>query len=133
MGRLQEEAIVANREALLREHDQALAAHTRERKQSNFKKSNRKPSKNKFQKKKKKDYSKYQCHNCHKIGHLSRECPLPKNNNNKRHHAHLVEDENEERNRNRTIGEDVEEYVLFSTLFGSVTPREDTWLIDSGS
>ena len=26
-----------------------------------------------------------------------------------------------------------EEYVLFFALSGSVTPREDTWLIDSGA
>ena len=92
---IQEEARVANREALLIEDDQALATHTKERKHSNFKKSNQKPSKKKFQKKE--DYSKYQCYNCHKIGHLARECPSPKNNNNnKRHHAHLAEDEHEE-------------------------------------
>ena len=119
---IQEEARVANREYLLREDDQALATHTKERSQSNFKKSNHKPSKKKFQKKKKKDYPKYQCYNCHKIGHLAIECPSPKkSNNNKRHHAHLVEDE------------DVEEYVLFSALSGSVTPGEDTWLIDNGT
>ena len=29
--------------------------------------------------------------------------------------------------------EDAEEYVLFSALPGSVTPGEDTWLIDSGA
>ena len=93
---IQEEARVSNIEALYREDDQALAIYSKERKQSNFKKSNHKPSKKKFQKKKK-DYSKYQCYNCHKIGHLSRERPSPKkNNNNKRHHAHLVEDEDEE-------------------------------------
>ena len=63
---IQEEARVANREALLREDDQALATHTKGRKQSNFKKSNHKPSKKKFQKKKK-DYSKNKCYNCHKI------------------------------------------------------------------
>ena len=92
---IQEEARVANKKALLIEDDQALATHTKGRKQSNFKKSNHKPSKNKFQKKK--DYSKYQCYNCHKIGHLARECPSPKKkNNNKRHHAHLAEDEDEE-------------------------------------
>ena len=35
---IQEEARVANREALLKEDDQALATHTRRRRQSNFKK-----------------------------------------------------------------------------------------------
>ena len=51
---IQEEARVANKEALLREDNQALAIHIKERKQSKFKKGNHKPSK------KKKDYSKYQ-------------------------------------------------------------------------
>ena len=55
---IQKEARVANREALLREYDQALYIHTKWIKQSNFKKSNHNPSKKKFQKKKK-DYSKY--------------------------------------------------------------------------
>ena len=108
---IQKEARVANREALLREDDQALATHTKGRKQSNFKNINHKPSN-------KKDYSKYQCYNCHKIGHLARECPSPKKKkNNKIHHAHLVEDENEEEERYRkrlTRGEDVEEYVILS-------------------
>ena len=81
----------------------------------------------------KKYYSKYQCYNCHKIGHIIRECPS-NNNNNKIHPIHLAEDEDEEeRPRKRiTKEEDVDEYVLFSGLFGSVTPGEDTWLIDSG-
>ena len=88
---IQEEARVVNREALLREDDKALAAHTKERNQSNFKKSNHKPSKKKFQKRKnKRDYSKYQCYKCDNIWHLDRECPsLNNNNNNKIHHAHL--------------------------------------------
>ena len=64
---IQEEARVANREALLREDEQALATQTKERNQSNFKSSNHNPSKKKLQKKKKKDYSKYQCYNYHKI------------------------------------------------------------------
>ena len=29
--------------------------------------------------------------------------------------------------------EEVEDYILFSTLFRSVTPRNDTWLIYSGA
>ena len=71
---IQEEARVANRESLLREYDQALSTHTKGRKQSNFEKTNHKPLKNKFQKNNK-DYSKYQCYNFHKIGHIARECP----------------------------------------------------------
>ena len=61
-----------------------------------------------------------------------------KRNNNKRHHAHLAEDENEEEEeegprRKQAKEEDAEEYVLFSALSRSVTPGEDTWLIDSGA
>ena len=131
---IQEEARVANREALLREDDQALATHTKERKHSNFKKSNHKHSKKKFQKKKKKDYSQYQCYNCHKLGHIAKERPSLKNSN-KRHHAHLAEDEDDEEIPRKIITKEeyVEEYVLFSTLSWCVTPGEDTWPIDSGA
>ena len=94
---IQEESRVANKEALLREDDQALAIYTKRRKQSNFKKDSHKehiPPK-KFQKKRenkqKKDYSNYQCYNCHKIRHLARECPSKKNNII--HNGHLAEDE----------------------------------------
>ena len=97
---IQEETRVANIEALLKEDDQDIATHTRRRRQSNFKKDSHKeyrPPK-KFQRKREssqnKDYSKYQCYNCHKIGHLYRECPLKKKNN-KINHAHLAEDEDE--------------------------------------
>ena len=76
--------------------------------------------------------------------HITRNCPLKreeykKRNNYKRHHAHLAEDEDEEEEeeegpqRKQAREEEAEEYVLFSALFGSVTPREDTWLIDSGA
>ena len=61
-------------------------------------------------------------------------------NNNKRHHAHLAEDEDEEEEEEEEIPprkqareEDAEEYVLFSALSGSITPGEDTQLIDSGA
>ena len=126
---IQEESRVANIE-----DDQALAIHTKGRKQSKFKKCS-----HTFKEevsKEKKDDSKYQWYNYHKIGHLARECPSPKKKNNKRHHAHVDEDEDEEEERPRkrlTKEEDVEEYVLFYALSGSVTPGEDTWLIDSGA
>ena len=70
------------------------------------------------------------------MGHLARECPSPKkNNNNKRHHAHIAEDEDEEEipQKRLTREEYVDEYVPLFTLSGSVTPREDTWLIDCGA
>ena len=97
---IKKEARVPNREALLKEDDQALITHTRRRKQSNFKKDSHKESipPNKFQRKRensqKKDYSKYQCYNCHKKGHLAKECPLKKKRK-KIHHAHLDEDQDE--------------------------------------
>ena len=69
--------------------------------------------------------TKYKCYNCHKIGHLDRECPL-KMNTNKRHHAHLAEYEDEEEEeiprKRQAKEEDVEEYVLFYALSGSVIP-----------
>ena len=97
---IQEEDRLANKEALLKEDDQALATHTRRRIQSNFKKDSHKeyiPPK-KFQRNREinqnKYYSKYQCHSCHKIGHLTRECTLD-NKKKKIHHAHLSKDEYE--------------------------------------
>ena len=117
---IQEETRVANREALLREDDHALSIHTKGRKQSNFNKGSHKHSKKKFQKKRVNKYcSKYQWCNSHKIGNLSRECPSQKKNNNKRHHAHLAEDQEEaERPRKRLKKEeDVKQYVLLSTLW----------------
>ena len=47
---------------------------------------------------------------------------------NKRHHSHKVEDPP-----TKMIKEQIEDYVLISSLLGSVTPGEDTWLIDSGA
>ena len=47
---IQEEARVANREALLREDDQDLATHTKEINQSNIKTSNQRHSKKKSRK-----------------------------------------------------------------------------------
>ena len=50
----------------------------------------------------KKDYSSYECYKCHKLGHISRHCPLNKNKFNKKNgkfHAHATEenDSDEER------------------------------------
>ena len=92
------------------------------------------------------DYSDFECFNCSKIGHIAQNCPIKKQEykkrikNNKRYHAHIVEDEEEEEEeeeegppRKQAREEDAKEYVLFSALSGSITPGEDTWLIDSGA
>ena len=91
---IQEEARVANREVLLKEDD-------------NFKKEIHKESQTpkKFQRTRgnneRRNYSNFQCFNCDKLGYIARNCPLKKEeykkrNNNKIHHAHLVEDEDDE-------------------------------------
>ena len=132
---IQEETKVANREALLKEDDQALATLTKRRRgQSNFKRRNFKESQppRRIQRRREnppdKDYFGFQCFHCDKIGHIARNCPMKKQeykqriNNNKRYHAHdLAEDEDEEEEqegppRKKEREEDAEEDVLFSTL-----------------
>jgi transposase InsO family protein len=147
---MQEESRVDNREALLsRDEDQALATHTKgRRKKYYFQKETHKEShpQNKFihkesqpkrfQKKgqrKERDFSSYQCYHCDKVGLIARHCPARREEykrKNKRHHAHAVEYEEPPA---KMIRERIEDYVLISTLSGSVSPGEDTWLIDSGA
>jgi hypothetical protein len=68
------------------------------------------------------------------MGHIAKNCLARreeyKKRNNKRHHAHAVDDDDPPK---KLTKEEIEDYVLFSTLLGSVTPGEDTWLIDSGA
>ena len=51
---------------------------------------------------------------------------------NKRHHAHATEDDERVQKKERKDDSD-EEYVLISTLTGTVTHGSDTWLVDSGA
>ena len=76
---IQEETRVANREALLKEDDQALATHTKKRRgQSNFKRINFMESQppKRIQRVREtppnRDYSDFQCFHCDKIGHIAR-------------------------------------------------------------
>ena len=68
------------------------------------------------------------------MGHIAKNYPLKieeyKNKNNKRHNFHEVEDHEPPK---KSAREEIEEYVLFSSLSGTVTPGNDTWLIDSGA
>jgi hypothetical protein len=67
------------------------------------------------------------------MGHIAKFCPARREEymrKQKRHHAHAVEDEEPPA---KMLGEQIKEHVLISALLGSVTPGEDTWLIDSGA
>ena len=82
---IQEETRVENREALLKEDDQALATHTkRRRSKPKFKNGNNREYQppRKFQKTREilpdRDYSSFQCFHCDKIGHIARNCPFKK-------------------------------------------------------
>jgi hypothetical protein len=68
------------------------------------------------------------------MGHIAKNFPTRreeyKKRNNKRHHAHAIEYDEPP---TKMIKEKIEANVLFSALSGSVSPREDTWIIDCGA
>ena len=55
-----------------------------------------------------------------------------KNERNKRHHANAVEDEEPSQKKERNNNSD-DEYSLISSLTGTVTYGNCTWLVDSGA
>jgi hypothetical protein len=128
----QEEARVAAREEKLANDDQALAAHAGKDKCKKEVHHHKKFHKGK---KSQRDYSSYKCYIFHKMGHIARNCPNAKDHvkkgKNKRHHAHAAEDDESIPKRSRE--EDDQQYVLISTLTGTVTHGSDTWLMDSGA
>jgi hypothetical protein len=68
------------------------------------------------------------------MGHIAKNCPTKreeyKKRYNKIHHAHAIEDDDPP---TKLTKEGIEDCVLFSSLSGSVTPGENTWLIYSGA
>jgi hypothetical protein len=72
---------------------------------------------------KEKYFSSYQCYQCDKMGHIAKNLPARreeyKKRNNKRHHAHAVENDEPP---TKLTKEEIEDYVLFSALSGSVIP-----------
>jgi hypothetical protein len=147
---IQEETRVVNHEALLaRDDDQALATHTKGgRKKPYFQKETHKEPQqsNKFNHKeshprrfqkrgqrKERDHSSIQFYHRDNMGHIVKFCPARREEYKRKHkrlHAHVVEDEEPP---TKMIREQIKDHVLISALSGSVTPGEDTWLIDSGA
>jgi hypothetical protein len=67
------------------------------------------------------------------MGHIATHCPARREEykrKNKTHHAHAVEDEQPPA---KMLREQIKDYILISALSRSVTPGDDTWLIDSGA
>ena len=94
------------------------------------------PHKTKGFKKSRKDFSNYECFSCHKLGHIAINCPMKAERVKKMKifQAHAAEDSDQEVEEEAKKDEDSnEEHVLISALIGSVSPRNDTWLIDSGA
>ena len=88
------------------------------------------------------DLSKYICYTCDERGNFARDCPKNKSishknkGNKRRHHAHAVEDDEPSTKRNRQVSADSssdEEYVLISSLTGTITHGSNDCLIDSGA
>ena len=66
----------------------------------------------------------------HKLSHEGRYTQ----EENKRFEAHTIEEnDQEEEERTKEDEDSYEEYVLISTLTGSISPGNDTWIVDSGA
>lgn len=132
----EEKRLEAIEEKLGNEKNQALIAHARKGKNKVEDHPPRKFHKYQKHQKKKRDYSTIRCYNCQKVGHIARHCPLVrdqiKKGRNKRHHANTTEDEEPIQKRERNNDSD-DKYILISSLTGTITHVNDTWLVYSGA
>ena len=96
---VQEEVRIVNREERLNDNEyQPLSTHTKngrnKRKSQGL--SPRRSLDFKKNKKPRRDYSSFECYSCHKMGHISRHCPLKKDQfkkKNRKYHAHAAEED----------------------------------------
>ena len=120
MGRMcqEEERIAAREENLNDNEDQALTSHTKGKR-----KSHDHPTKTRWFKRPKRDLSRFECFNYHKIGHIAINCPFKAERIKKirRFQAHAVEDSDQgEEEETKKDEYSSEEYVLIFVLTGSV-------------
>ena len=70
------------------------------------------------------------CYTFDEKGHFARDCPIKK----KRHHAHVVEDDEPKNKIFRWEKDDSnEEYVLISTLTSTISHGSNAWIVDCGA
>ena len=82
------------------------------------------PSNTQGFKRPKRDFSNFECFTCHKLGHIAINCPMKEERIKKmrRFQSHVPEDSDKEFEEEAKKDEDSsEEYVLISTLIGSVS------------
>ena len=131
---VQEEEISSAREVKLNENEyQALTAHA---KWKHKRKSYDHPHKTQGFKRPKKDFSNFECFTCHKMGYIAVNCPVKSEivKKMRRFQDHAAEYSDQEvQEEAKKDEESNEEYVLIYALTWSFSPRNDTWLIDSGS
>jgi hypothetical protein len=76
------------------------------------------------------------CFYYEKLGHV-KFCPLilklKEKEKSKRHHDHVAEDDEPPEKIEREYDSSDDDYVLISTLTGTVTPGNDTWLVDNNA
>jgi hypothetical protein len=123
----QEKATLVEREDKLRDDDQDLATHTRKVKS---KKEPSSPNKPQNLKKNRRDYSNVMCLCCEKLGHVEKLRPLilklKEKEKGKRHHSHAVEYDEPPKKISREYDSSDDDYVLISSLTGTITPGSDT-------
>jgi hypothetical protein len=71
------------------------------------------------------------------LGHFARDCPLikeiKKKKGGKKHQAHTTENDKPPKKVAKQDESSDEDYVLISSLTGTVTHGSDTWLVNSGA
>jgi hypothetical protein len=76
------------------------------------------------------------CFNCQRKGHFARDCPKIRKGHKGKYHASIVAEDESRRTKTKGASSNQEtrrEYYLISTLFGSLTNGDESWLVDSGA
>jgi hypothetical protein len=127
----QEEGRTTTREEKTIDDYKSLASNTRKGK------SKKEPSSPKKFQKGQRNNPNIICLCCQKMGHITRNCSLiqrpREKKGGKRHHVHTVEDDEPPKKVENEYESSDEEYVLISSLIGTVTRGSDIWLVDSGT
>jgi hypothetical protein len=133
----QEGGRIRSRNGTSKEESLALAARTRKGKiftpQKKFPQKEKR--KNSF-KGKEFDMSKVKCFNCQLKGHFARDFPKIIKGNKGKYCASIVVEDESRRTKTKEASNNQEtrrEYYLISTLSGSLTNADESWLIDSGA